>query len=82
MPTEAQIIGGHKANLHNPNTSAEAKEHSKDVLREEHNGKTPHFFDETQADDVALSRCGRQQDQGPRPRHCRSQSVSHTHSKR
>lgn len=40
MPTEAQVIGGHKANLHNPNTSSEAKEHSKDVLREDFNGET------------------------------------------
>lgn len=39
MPSEAQIIGGHKANLHNPNTSAEAKEHSKEVLKEDFNGK-------------------------------------------
>ncbi|KUI64850.1 hypothetical protein VM1G_00104 [Cytospora mali] len=37
MPTEAQIIGGHKANLHNANTSSEAKEHSKEVLREDFN---------------------------------------------
>lgn len=39
MPSEAQVIGGHKANIHNPNTSAEAKEHSKDVLKEDFNGK-------------------------------------------
>lgn len=38
MPTEAQIIGGHKANLHNANTSSAAKEHSKEVLRDEFNG--------------------------------------------
>lgn len=44
MPTEAQVIGGHKANLHNPNTSTEAKEHSKDVLRDEHGGKFPRYF--------------------------------------
>ncbi|ROV92321.1 hypothetical protein VSDG_07263 [Cytospora chrysosperma] len=37
MPTEAQIIGGHKANLHNANTSSAAKEHSKEVLRDEFN---------------------------------------------
>lgn len=42
MPSEAQIIGGHKANLHNPNTSAEAKEHSKEVLKEDFNGKNRH----------------------------------------
>lgn len=39
MASEAQVIGGHKANLHNPNTSAEAKEHSKEVLKEDFNGK-------------------------------------------
>ncbi|KAI4863849.1 conidiation protein 6 [Hypoxylon rubiginosum] len=38
MPTEAQIAGGHKANLNNPNTSKEAKEHSKAVLDNEFNG--------------------------------------------
>lgn len=42
MASEAQIIGGHKANLHNPNTSAEAKEHSKEVLKEDFNGKSSH----------------------------------------
>lgn len=42
MASEAQIIGGHKANLHNPNTSAEAKEHSKEVLKEDFNGKNRH----------------------------------------
>jgi hypothetical protein len=38
MPTEAQIAGGHKANLNNPNTSQEAKEHSRQVLNDEFNG--------------------------------------------
>ncbi|KAI1401411.1 conidiation protein 6 [Hypoxylon fuscum] len=38
MPTEAQIAGGHKANLNNPNTSQEAKEHSKQVLDNELSG--------------------------------------------
>lgn len=38
MPgAEAQIIGGHKANIHNPNTSLEAKDHSRDVLKDEYN---------------------------------------------
>lgn len=37
MPAEAQVIGGHKANLHNPNASAEAKDHSKEVLKEDFN---------------------------------------------
>lgn len=38
MPTEAQIAGGHKANLSNPNTSKESKQHSKEVLENEFNG--------------------------------------------
>jgi hypothetical protein len=38
MPTEAQVAGGHKANLHNPNTSQESKERSKRILDEEFNG--------------------------------------------
>lgn len=38
MPTEAQIAGGHKANINNPNTSQEAKEHSQQVLDNEFNG--------------------------------------------
>lgn len=37
MATEAQVIGGHKATIHNPNTSDQAKEHSKELLKEEHN---------------------------------------------
>lgn len=32
------VIGGHKANLNNPNTSDEAKEHSKQVLQDLENG--------------------------------------------
>ncbi|KAG9252064.1 uncharacterized protein F5Z01DRAFT_676308 [Emericellopsis atlantica] len=36
--SEAQVAGGHKANLNNPNTSEEAKEHSRQVLNEEFNG--------------------------------------------
>ncbi|KAI0386579.1 hypothetical protein F5Y04DRAFT_275031 [Hypomontagnella monticulosa] len=38
MPTEAQVAGGHKATLNNPNTSQGAKEHSKAVLENEFNG--------------------------------------------
>ncbi|KAM4056043.1 conidiation protein 6 domain-containing protein [Hirsutella rhossiliensis] len=38
MPTEAQIAGGHKATLNNPNVSAEAKQHSREVLDNEFNG--------------------------------------------
>lgn len=36
--SEAQIAGGHKATLNNPNVSDEAKQHSKKVLDEEFNG--------------------------------------------
>jgi hypothetical protein len=36
--TDAQIAGGHKATLNNPNTSEAAKEHSKKVLDQEFNG--------------------------------------------
>ena len=38
MPTDAQIAGGHKANINNPNTSKESKENSKKVLKNEFNG--------------------------------------------
>ncbi|KAI3390494.1 hypothetical protein diail_9506, partial [Diaporthe ilicicola] len=37
MASEAQVIGGHKAAIHNPNTSDEAKAHSKEVLKEDFN---------------------------------------------
>ncbi|EOO02891.1 putative conidiation-specific protein 6 protein [Phaeoacremonium minimum UCRPA7] len=36
--TDAQIAGGHKANLNNPHTSDESKEHSKKVLESDYNG--------------------------------------------
>ncbi|KAM5352245.1 hypothetical protein ACJ41O_004968 [Fusarium nematophilum] len=36
--TDAQIAGGHKATINNPNTSQEAKEHSRQVLENEFNG--------------------------------------------
>ncbi|KAL1592341.1 hypothetical protein SLS60_011419 [Paraconiothyrium brasiliense] len=32
------VVGGHKANLNNPNTSEESKQHSREVLDNEHNG--------------------------------------------
>ncbi|PHH78824.1 hypothetical protein CDD80_6195 [Ophiocordyceps camponoti-rufipedis] len=38
MPTEAQIAGGHKATLNNPNASEQAKQHSREVLDNEFNG--------------------------------------------
>jgi hypothetical protein len=44
MPNPGNIIGGHKANLHNPNTSEESKQHSREVLeREYEGGKTEKF---------------------------------------
>ncbi|KAL8949784.1 MAG: hypothetical protein Q9222_004127 [Ikaeria aurantiellina] len=38
MSNPGNIVGGHKANLNNPNTSEEAKQHSKEVLDNEFNG--------------------------------------------
>ncbi|KAF8251605.1 conidiation protein 6 [Wilcoxina mikolae CBS 423.85] len=38
MTNPGNIIGGHKANLHNPNTSEESKQHSKEVLEKEFGG--------------------------------------------
>ncbi|KAJ4420347.1 hypothetical protein N0V82_004446 [Gnomoniopsis sp. IMI 355080] len=35
--SDTQVIGGHKATIHNANTSAEAKEHSKEVLKDDFN---------------------------------------------
>ncbi|KAI8932670.1 hypothetical protein NX059_010163 [Plenodomus lindquistii] len=32
------VIGGHKANLNNPNTSEESKQHSREVLENADNG--------------------------------------------
>lgn len=37
--SDAQVIGGHKATIHNPNTSTEAKKHSKEVLKEDFNSE-------------------------------------------
>ncbi|KAI4121600.1 MAG: hypothetical protein LQ347_006800 [Umbilicaria vellea] len=36
MSNPGNVIGGHKANLNNPNTSEESKQHSKEVI--ENNG--------------------------------------------
>jgi hypothetical protein len=36
--TDAQVAGGHKATINNPNTSEEAKENSRQVLENEFNG--------------------------------------------
>ncbi|KAG8629710.1 hypothetical protein KVT40_001329 [Elsinoe batatas] len=38
MSNTGNVIGGHKANLNNPNTSEESKQHSKEVLDKEFNG--------------------------------------------
>lgn len=38
MATDAQIAGGHKANINNPNTSQESKEQSKRILEDQFNG--------------------------------------------
>ncbi|KAI9814171.1 MAG: hypothetical protein M1827_003337 [Pycnora praestabilis] len=38
MSNPGNIVGGHKANINNPNTSEEAKQHSKEVLDQEFNG--------------------------------------------
>ncbi|MCJ1303474.1 hypothetical protein MMC08_006284 [Hypocenomyce scalaris] len=37
MSNPGNVAGGHKANLNNPNTSEESKQHSKEVLGGEHN---------------------------------------------
>ncbi|KAL8920508.1 MAG: hypothetical protein Q9208_006258 [Pyrenodesmia sp. 3 TL-2023] len=37
-PNPGNIVGGHKANLNNPGTSEESKQHSKEVLDNEYNG--------------------------------------------
>lgn len=34
MSNPGNVIGGHKANLNNPNTSDEAKQHSKQVIED------------------------------------------------
>lgn len=36
--TDAQVAGGHKANINNPNTSEESKKHSQQVLDQDFNG--------------------------------------------
>ncbi|KAF8626856.1 hypothetical protein AX15_004676 [Amanita polypyramis BW_CC] len=35
------VIGGHKANLNNPNTSQEAKEHSRQILEQANDNEKP-----------------------------------------
>ena len=36
--TDAQVAGGHKAAINNPNVPEESKEHSREVLEKEFNG--------------------------------------------
>jgi Conidiation protein 6 len=38
MSNPGNVAGGHKANLNNPNTSEESKQHSRDVLDNELQG--------------------------------------------
>ena len=38
MSNAGNVAGGHKANLNNPNTSEESKQHSRDVLENELDG--------------------------------------------
>ncbi|KAF9734462.1 hypothetical protein PMIN06_004620 [Paraphaeosphaeria minitans] len=36
--TAGNVVGGHKANINNPNTSEESKQHSREVLDNEYDG--------------------------------------------
>nr|OQO28960.1 hypothetical protein B0A51_03769 [Rachicladosporium sp. CCFEE 5018] len=38
MSNPGNVAGGHKANLNNPNTSEESKQHSRDVLENQLDG--------------------------------------------
>ncbi|KAL1310836.1 hypothetical protein AAFC00_001072 [Neodothiora populina] len=38
MSNTGNVVGGHKANINNPNTSEESKEHSRQVLDQEYDG--------------------------------------------
>jgi len=38
MSNPGNVAGGHKANLNNPNTSEESKQHSREVLEQELDG--------------------------------------------
>ncbi|KAI9820529.1 MAG: hypothetical protein M1832_003720 [Thelocarpon impressellum] len=38
MTNPGNVAGGHKANLNNPNTSEESKQHSKEVLDSQYEG--------------------------------------------
>ncbi|KAF8244315.1 hypothetical protein K440DRAFT_21985 [Wilcoxina mikolae CBS 423.85] len=44
MSNPGNIIGGHKANLKNPNTSKESKQHSREILEAEFDGGDTHKF--------------------------------------
>ncbi|KAK7187959.1 hypothetical protein DPSP01_003154 [Paraphaeosphaeria sporulosa] len=36
--TTGNVVGGHKANINNPNTSEESKQHSREVLDNDYDG--------------------------------------------
>ena len=38
MSNPGNVVGGHKANLNNPNTSEESKQNSREILDQEYNG--------------------------------------------
>ena len=40
MEDRANIARGHKAAMHNPNVSEEAKQHSREVLRDQYDNQT------------------------------------------
>ncbi|KAH8879073.1 hypothetical protein GQ53DRAFT_849845 [Thozetella sp. PMI_491] len=43
--SDAQVAGGHKANLSNPNTSIESKQNSEKILQNEFGINVPHVKD-------------------------------------
>ncbi|KAF2229710.1 conidiation protein 6 [Viridothelium virens] len=52
--TTGNVVGGHKANINNPNTSEEAKQHSKEVLDQEFDGgKIPQSDEDKNPGNVA-----------------------------
>lgn len=81
MPTDAQIAGGHKANLKNPNTSDESKERSKEILDKEFNGGDGTAMAQDpqgparQANSVGSSQGRRQRSKEPRERCWRTEGV-------
>lgn len=64
MSNIGNVIGGHKANLHNPNTSEKSKQHSLEVIEKElgtevntGNGATAHKDDGKDPMRVYASQC-------------------------